>query len=723
MNLPRHLREHHSLPDHLARAIVSLFRLRKNYQWQSKITGTKKKDLHHLKICPIPNCFAVTKRMDHHLKTKKHNLTSKSKMFYQYLKLAKVFDPNVLPDIIEYSPGIFLIESLKNDMPTLPIAQVTDESSNSSSLYNLNMAPATPEKRVTNANVEKFKSCHSPEEIESGFTGYIPELIKNEQVIQRKTLSTEKVKENGYKKEKLRPRTVERQFFEQLDPNSYDDVDKDPSYKPSPRTAYKYLDTPREHKLLLEKFELFLNSPDCGTREGIEQIVAEVRQLLVVTNPEPLSSLFKGTLVRDEFIQNFCKTVSVRGKKGYAAKTIQKHLLSFQYFCTFLIIDRDSIQVDVGDVEEILKMKLRVQNWRKTFNNPAREQYWARIDEELDILVTPEQKQKYNESPNAIQAQALFKEFKIKQKRFITQSEFVSLRDHILINLHFSSGHRSGVTANATMQEYKSALMHKKRENADHLIIRVRNHKTFATAGPALLVLDTEASEMLKVFVESFRSHTPCLAHNIFVSWAGNALAPGSVSRQIHSQWVKAGLFDENWSRNLSCNIIRKSVTTANREENVGEPQEVADLMAHSLETAGKVYHMREKMKTAAKATATIKNHFDKRKRTGETNETPPDPVKKERKRWCSDETAIIKTTFNNEIRTGNISYQQVKEKCSSINVNASPQQLYQKVKNISRTPETRLNVDNTKVSLNNLKLYFNSHCRVWKIIASACCF
>ena len=88
-----------------------------------------------------------------------------------------------------------------------------------------------------------------------------------------------------------------------------------------------------------------------------------------------MSSFFKGTLVWNEFIKNFCKTVLVREKKGYPAKTIQKHLLSFQYFCTFSIIDGDSIQIDVGDVEEILKMKLRVQNWRKTFNNPAREKY------------------------------------------------------------------------------------------------------------------------------------------------------------------------------------------------------------------------------------------------------------------------------------------------------------------------------------------------------------
>ena len=99
-------------------------------------------------------------------------------MFHPYLQLAKVFDPNVLPDIIEYSPGIFLIESLKSDTPALPVARVTDESSNSSSLYNLNMAPATPEKRVEKANVENFKSCHSPAEKESGFTAYILELIK-----------------------------------------------------------------------------------------------------------------------------------------------------------------------------------------------------------------------------------------------------------------------------------------------------------------------------------------------------------------------------------------------------------------------------------------------------------------------------------------------------------------------------------------------------------------
>ena len=96
---------------------------------------------------------------------------------------------------------------------------------------------------------------------------------------------------------------------------------------------------------------MFLNSLDCSTRDGIEQIVADVCQLLVVTKQKPLSNFFKGTLFWDEFIQNFCKTVWVRGKKEYATTNIEKHLLPFQYFCTFFIIDKDSIELDVGDVD------------------------------------------------------------------------------------------------------------------------------------------------------------------------------------------------------------------------------------------------------------------------------------------------------------------------------------------------------------------------------------
>lgn len=43
-------------------------------------------------------------------------------------------------------------------------------------------------------------------------------------------------------------------------------------------------------------------------------------------------------------------------------------------------------------------------------------------------------------------------------------------------------------------------------------------------------------------------------------------------------------------TRNSSCSIIRKSVIAANCEEDVGELQEVAELIEHSNETAQKAY-------------------------------------------------------------------------------------------------------------------------------------
>ena len=40
------------------------------------------------------------------------------------------------------------------------------------------------------------------------------------------------------------------------------------------------------------------------------------------------------------------------------ATTVQKHLSSAKYSCSFFIIDRDSVQLSVDDVDEILKLKL-----------------------------------------------------------------------------------------------------------------------------------------------------------------------------------------------------------------------------------------------------------------------------------------------------------------------------------------------------------------------------
>ena len=124
------------------------------------------------------------------------------------------------------------------------------------------------------------------------------------------------------------------------------------------------------------------------------------------------------------------------------------------------------------------------------------------------------------------------------------------------------------------MQKYKNALTHQKEKM---LIISLYALKT---TKHLLLLAQCYKYCMLKLWpckgVCGVLDPTPHASkrptQNIFVSWAGKPLAPSSVSHLIHSQWIKAGLFDENWARNLSCNIIRKSLTTANHEEDVGNP-------------------------------------------------------------------------------------------------------------------------------------------------------
>ena len=68
-------------------------------------------------------------------------------------------------------------------------------------------------------------------------------------------------------------------------------------------------------------------------------------------------------------------------------------------FCSFLFIDKDSLDVAL-DIDHI-KMKLQIQAWKKAYNKPPIESHWDSQAEELEMLITSEQKQVYGRSVNA----------------------------------------------------------------------------------------------------------------------------------------------------------------------------------------------------------------------------------------------------------------------------------------------------------------------------------
>ena len=75
-------------------------------------------------------------------------------------------------------------------------------------------------------------------------------------------------------------------------------------------------------------------------------------------------------------------------------------------------------------------------------------------------LVAPNELNSYMQSKSAILASNLFLFFE-ENDRIVTQAEYISMRDHLFVIIHFSNAHRSGVTANVTIAEFDRVVVAK----------------------------------------------------------------------------------------------------------------------------------------------------------------------------------------------------------------------------------------------------------------------
>ncbi|XP_057316640.1 uncharacterized protein LOC130657652 isoform X2 [Hydractinia symbiolongicarpus] len=84
---------------------------------------------------------------------------------------------------------------------------------------------------------------------------------------------------------------------------------------------------------------------------------------------------------------------------------------------------------------------------------------------------------------------------------------------------------------------------------------------------------------------------------------------------------------------NINTTIIRKSITTRVHDQQPDNAQPVADLLAHSLSTAKKVYRLREREKQAVAGINVINSVFARPK----PESTPSKPNK-----WRKDDEARV---------------------------------------------------------------------------------
>ena len=396
----------------------------------------------------------------------------------------------------------------------------------------------------------------------------------------------------------------------------------------------------------LDIFQRFLNwsvSVDGGrgNEKSAKQSVQELTYMMKATKSDDVAVLFDKKKKRNDFLLDFAETTM-----KYKPLTIKRFLKALIDFCSFVIDD----QVEIPDVtpEEVLRMKMRVNQWKKSYNEAAKRQEWTRMQEEQDILITPEQVRSYENSECVKQARELFVGLSSPYREDLSRQEYTLMRDYLLTEIEISNCHRSGVASNMTLEEVE-----KVKEINGKFVVQVAKHKTQNTHGPAMVVLSEEIYSYLANFIKFVRSSVITDCNEVFLSFFGKPLASGAISKQVNSLWQKAGVYgDEPPNKNISANIFRKSGSTAIEEHNPAASKYVSSLLSHSEQTSKKYYRLIEKQKYALQGSECLKEIFRESTKAVED---------KKRFVWSEEQSTELKEIFSAHIQKKEISINAVR--------------------------------------------------------------
>ena len=413
-----------------------------------------------------------------------------------------------------------------------------------------------------------------------------------------------------------------------------------------------------------------------GDKKSAMQSRQELLYILRAINSNEPSALLDKWKVRDKFLSEYAEKT-----KNYKALTIKRYLLSLVHFYDFLLTDE--IKIAKVTPEDILRMKVTVSRWSKSYNGTAELEQQYREMEEQAVLITPAQIRIYESSEGAREAATILGTFSSPlHSSTLSKQEYTCVRDYLLTEIEIVSCHRSGVSSNMTVDE----VLHAKLKDGKH-IIRVMKHKTIRKHGPALLCVTDILYRHLKLFIEKIRSQVASDLPNVFVSYYGKALNSGAISKQINSTWQRAGVYGDNkppLKKNISSNIFRKSGSTIIEDENPEGARYVASLLTHSEATSKKHYRLTEKEKFALRGTSELEKTFSKRTSIDCASSVVS---KKSRFEWSSAEVSELKTVFNEYINAKTIQMDTVRSLRGKLNLlcDLSGQRIYDKLRSFWR--------------------------------------
>ena len=469
--------------------------------------------------------------------------------------------------------------------------------------------------------------------------------------------------------------------------------DADPTYQPENSDTRERTDVllDSESENLIQKFYLHMISPNGGNRDEVsaKKDSLELKRIYRNISATSITDLLNPTTLNSVYLSDVCK------KKNYKADTVRKYLNSLRDFCQFIVAEE--IEIPNMTFAKVNALKAKVDLWSKRYRKASKERFWERAEEDYEMLVTPEQIDQYERSNHARAAIKLFGNYSSRYcSNQLNLQDYCRMRDYLFCKIHFTTGHRSGVTAHMNLKEFGKAL---RQGDENSFVIKVRDHKTFSSHGYAQVVLEAYIYGWLQIYVNKVRCQLDVKSDKVFLAWTGNAMDSGDISRRIHELWKKAGIYKpgQKLPKRLSVNIIRKSASSGVREQNMERNQETADIMAHSVKTAETHYVRRNKEKSAVVGAQAIRSYFYgnscQQIDSGDGQKEESIIERKSKKRfWTKEENEILETEFAEEILNKNITINDIRDKLFSLKVkNVTEKQLYDKIRSLYRYETAQL--------------------------------
>ena len=254
------------------------------------------------------------------------------------------------------------------------------------------------------------------------------------------------------------------------DSNSEENNDSDDDYNP-------LSDDEDFGEAMLETFSQFskyMRGPDRKVKGGsVSNTMSNVRRIFDLLDVTDLPHFFDNfvDLVRDKYLGGYCIQREIK------ASSIRTYITSLQEFFTFLL----AYEVNIKGIKHstIISSKAKCELWKKKYKSEAREQRQQRRAIESENLITTEQVRLYEKCENACNAREIFNRLLVSDFE-LSCSDFVCIRDHLIILCSFFTSNRSGVQSNMTMEEFRNAVI-----SPDNIEISVEKHKTADDYGNA----------------------------------------------------------------------------------------------------------------------------------------------------------------------------------------------------------------------------------------------